>query len=102
MSPTTSDFSQILELQQYRKLYEEQEEKQQLQLAEKDEAADNLTQKLSEREQQIHETQVKVQELQAEQEKMRSEYNRLRTEAQEKIDKLADRIKELNKRLLDK
>ena len=31
---------------------------------------------------------------------MRGDYNRLRTEAQEKIDKLMDRIKELNNRLM--
>ena len=31
---------------------------------------------------------------------MKGDYNRLRTEAQEKIDKLMDRIKELNQRLL--
>ena len=34
MSPSTADFSQIMELQQYRKLYEEQEEKAKLQMAE--------------------------------------------------------------------
>ncbi len=101
MSPTTSDFSQILELQQYRKLYEEQEEKQKLQLAEKDGSIGELEQTVSEREQQIHVAQAKIQELQEQQEKMRGEYNRLRTEAQEKIDKLAERIKELNQRLLE-
>ena len=31
---------------------------------------------------------------------MRGDYNRLRSEAQEKIDKLMDRIKELNNRLM--
>ena len=31
---------------------------------------------------------------------MRSEYNRLRDEAQGKIDKLSERIKELNQRLM--
>ena len=36
---STSDFSEIVELQQFKKLYEEQEDKQKLQLAEKDEHA---------------------------------------------------------------
>jgi prefoldin subunit 5 len=31
---------------------------------------------------------------------MRNEYSRLRKEAQEKIDKLSERIKELNQRLV--
>ena len=33
-------------------------------------------------------------------ERMRGDYNRLRQEAQEKIDKLMERIKELNQRLI--
>ncbi|MGH7341571.1 MAG: type IV pilus twitching motility protein PilT, partial [Candidatus Rokuibacteriota bacterium] len=37
MSPSTSDFSQILELQQFRRMYEEQEEKTKIRLAERDE-----------------------------------------------------------------
>ena len=41
-----------------------------------------------------------MQELHGEMDKMRADYNRLRQEAQEKIDKLMDRIKELNQRLI--
>jgi hypothetical protein len=33
---------------------------------------------------------------------MKNDYNRLRAEAQEKIDKLMERIKELNQRLIGK
>ena len=35
-----------------------------------------------------------------ERERMRNDYNRLRQEAQEKIDKLMERIKELNQKLV--
>ncbi len=35
-----------------------------------------------------------------ERERLRGDYNRLRQEAQEKIDKLMERIKELNQRLM--
>jgi len=34
--------------------------------------------------------------------KLRNEYSRLRKEAQEKIDKLSERIKELNQKLIGK
>ena len=42
----------------------------------------------------------RIQEMHAENERMRGDYNRLRQEAQEKIDKLMERIKELNQRLI--
>jgi len=100
MSPTTADFSQILELQQFRKLYEEQEEKHKLMIAERDETADTLRHTIGDRDQEIQQAHEQIQELQAQQEKMRSEYNRLRQEAQEKIDKLSERIKQLNQRLM--
>ena len=42
MSPSTADFAEILMLQQYRKLYEEQEEKNKLRMAEKDDRIGEL------------------------------------------------------------
>ena len=42
MSPSTADFSQIMELQQYRKLYEEQEEKFKIQMKDKEEEVNRL------------------------------------------------------------
>ncbi len=100
MSPSTADFSEILMLQQYRKLYEEQEEKTKLRLAEKDERIADLESTISGRDIQIRELDKRIHEIMAEVERMRGDYNRLRTEAQEKIDKLMDRIKELNQRLI--
>ncbi len=100
MSPAPSDFSQILELQQFRKLYEEQEEKTKIQLAEKETQLAGIEEDLREREQRIQQLTAQLQDSTQELEKMRGEYNRLRREAQEKIDKLAERIKELNQRLM--
>ncbi|HNZ96974.1 MAG TPA: PilT/PilU family type 4a pilus ATPase [Thermoanaerobaculia bacterium] len=100
MSPSTADFSEILELQQYRKLYEEQEEKIKLRIAEKDEQIAGLETAISSREQQLRELERRLQEAMSEAEKSRGDFNRLRQEAQEKIDKLMERIKELNQRLM--
>ncbi|MCZ7651304.1 MAG: hypothetical protein M5U13_09145 [Thermoanaerobaculia bacterium] len=100
MSPSTADFSEILALQQYRKLYEEQEEKTKIRVAEKEERIADLETAVASRDQQLRELERRVQEALHEVEKMRGDYNRLRQEAQEKIDKLMERIKELNQRLM--
>ncbi len=100
MSPATSDFSQILELQQYRKLYEEQEEKFRIRLSDKDAQMQQLEATMSERDVQIQQLNARLEEMTNQLEKLRGEYGRLRKEAQEKIDKLSDRIKQLNQRLL--
>ncbi|NJL29144.1 MAG: PilT/PilU family type 4a pilus ATPase [Thermoanaerobaculia bacterium] len=95
----TSDFAEIQELRQFRKLYEEQEVKQKEMLAEKDEEIEHVRRIVSEREQAIHEQDARIQEMKQEVERMRGDYARLRDEAQQKIDKLMDRIRELNQRL---
>ncbi|MBV8202973.1 MAG: hypothetical protein JOZ15_20335, partial [Acidobacteria bacterium] len=100
MSPVTSDFSQIVELQQFKRLYEEQEEKNKLRLTEKDEEIEHLQGLIRSRDQQIEEFQARLQEMAQDRERLRGDYNRLRQEAQEKIDKLMERIKELNQRLM--
>jgi twitching motility protein PilT len=100
LSPTTSDFSQITELQQFKRLYEEQEEKIKLKLAEKDEQIVAFQQVIRQRDQQIEEIMAKMGEASQERERLRGDYARLRQEAQEKIDKLMERIKELNQKLM--
>ena len=95
----TSDFAEIQELQQFRKLYEEQEIKNEERLAEKDEHAGLLQQTIDDRDQEIRDLQGRVEEMKQEAERMRGEYTRLREEAQQKMDKLMDRIRELNQRL---
>jgi len=98
--PTTSDFSQIVELLQFRKLFEEQEEKVKLRLAEKDQEIGEMQSAVSARDRQLEDLSQRLQEAAQEREKLRGDYARLRQEAQEKIDKLMERIKELNQRLM--
>ena len=100
MAPSSADFSEILELQQFKKLYEEQEDKQKLQLSEKDEELSHLNTQIRQREGDITQLNGRVGELGEEIERMSGDYQRLRDEAQGKIDKLMERIKELNQRLL--
>ncbi|MEM7050735.1 MAG: PilT/PilU family type 4a pilus ATPase [Acidobacteriota bacterium] len=100
MSPSTADFSQILELQEFRRLYEEQEEKVKIRIADKDQAIAESQAIVSDRDERIQELSDKVDEMNEEAERMRNDYNRLRQEAQEKIDKLNKRIKELNQKLM--
>ena len=96
----TSDFSQILELQQFRRLYEEQDEKTKIALAGKDEEIEGLQTQLSERDAQLSELRQRGQQVAEEKDKLSADYERLRKEAQEKIDKLRERIKELNQRVV--
>jgi len=100
MSPSTADFAEILMLQQYRKLYEEQEEKNRLRMTEKDDRIGELETALGARSDQIRDVEKRLQDMHGEMDKMRADYNRLKQEAQEKIDKLMERIKELNQRLM--
>ncbi|HEX3555361.1 MAG TPA: PilT/PilU family type 4a pilus ATPase, partial [Thermoanaerobaculia bacterium] len=98
--PVTSDFSQIVELLQFRKLFEEQEEKVKLRLAEKDQEIGEIQAALTGRDRQLEDLGQRLQEAAQDREKLRGDYARLRQEAQEKIDKLMERIKELNQRLM--
>ncbi len=100
MNPSTADFSEILALQQYKKLYEEQEEKTKLKMADKDERIADLQGVIDDRDERLRSLEQRIQDMQSEAEKMKADYTRLRQEAQEKIDKLMDRIKELNQRLI--
>ena len=95
-----SDFSQILELMEIRKLYEEQEEKNRLRMGEKDEMIKTLEQTIADRDQSLGQLRDEADEARKQREKMKAEYDRLRTEAQEKIDKLGERIRQLNQKLL--
>ncbi len=94
-----ADFAEIQELQQYRKLYEEQEEKNKQRIGEKDDEIQHLHQLLSDRDQQLRDLDGQLQEMRQEAERMRGDFARLRDEAQQKINKLMERIKELNDRI---
>ncbi len=94
-----SDFAEIQDLQQYRKLYEEQEEKTRLSLAEKEEHMGQLNAMIGDRDQKLQDMEGRFVEMKQEAERMRNDYGRLKAEAQGKIDKLNERIRELNQRL---
>ena len=100
MSPSTADFSEIIELQQFKRLYEEQEEKQKLQLAERDDQLRHWQGEVAAREDRLRELDERMNEMRQEMERMRGDYKRLKDEAQQKIEKLMERIKELNQRLM--
>ena len=99
MSPSTADFSQIMELHQYRKLYEEQEEKFKIRMTRtrKKRSIGRLDHTIADRDNQIQElAHADGRDGAVKPTNCVNEYARLRKEAQEKIDKLSERIKELN------
>ena len=98
--PNTADFAAILELQEFKRLYEEQEEKIRIRMQEKEEQIAGLHAAIRQRDEQTEEVKARLQEMAQDRERLRGDYNRLRQEAQEKIDKLMERIKELNQRLM--
>ena len=100
MSPSTSDFSQILELQEYRRMYEEQEEKVKVRMGQKDEEIGHLRSEIQSRDTKLQELTDELQQAAEERDRMKADYQRLRQEAQEKIDKLMERIKELNQKIM--
>src|SRR6185436_7898198 len=69
----TSDFSEIVELQQFRRLYEEQEEKVKLTLAEKAEEIAALHEAIRERDLQQEELGRRLGEMSADREKLRGD-----------------------------
>jgi twitching motility protein PilT len=98
--PNTADFAAIVELQEYKRLFEEQEEKIRIRMQEKDAEIAGLHTAIRQRDEQTEEVKARLQEMAQDRERLRGDYNRLRQEAQEKIDKLMERIKELNQRLM--
>jgi twitching motility protein PilT len=98
--PNTADFAAILELQEFKKLYEEQEEKIRIRMDEKEHEIGGLHAAIRQRDEQMEEVKARLQEMAQDRERLRGDYNRLRQEAQDKIDKLMERIKELNQRIV--
>jgi twitching motility protein PilT len=100
MSPSYSDFSQITELMDIKRLYEEQEEKYKLKLHEKDEEIEGLRHDLDFRNQLLEEKSATFADKDDEIARLRADAERLRSDAQSKINQLQERIKELNQKLL--
>ena len=100
--PSQSDFSQILELMEIKKLYDEQQENFRHQLLTKDEQIEQLRHDLEFRDRQLAETGAGGSEKDEEIDRLRTELERLRGDAQMKIGQLQERIKELNQKLMGK
>jgi chromosome segregation ATPase len=100
MAPTYSDFSQITELMDIKRLYEEQEVQWRQRLADKDEQLENLRHDLEYRAQQLSQQENGFTAKDEEIARQRGEMERLRADAQAKIGQLQERIKELNQKLM--
>jgi chromosome segregation ATPase len=100
MAPSYSDFSQITELMDIKRLYEEQEVQWRQRLADKDEELENLRHDVDFLRQQIQQVQSSRSQNDEEIARMRADNERLRADAQAKIGQLQERIKELNQKLM--
>ncbi|MEA2570855.1 MAG: twitching motility protein PilT [Acidobacteriota bacterium] len=100
MAPSYSDFSQITELMDIKRLYEEQEVQWRTRLADKDEEIENVRHDLEWRAQQTAAQQSGVAVKDEEIAKLKADNDRLRADAQAKITQLQERIKELNQKLM--
>jgi twitching motility protein PilT len=101
MSPSPADFSQITELLETKRLYEEMEERHQVKLTEKDEQIQALEADLAAIRDQAEESSGSSEDLRREAEIARSEVQRVRDESQQKINALNERIRELNQQIQD-
>jgi twitching motility protein PilT len=100
MAPSYSDFSQITELMDIKRLYEEQEVQWRQRLAEKDEEITNLRHDMEWRVQAAQQQAASSPAQAEEVARMKAENERLRADAQAKITQLQERIKELNQKLM--
>ncbi len=100
MAPSYSDFSQITELMDIKRLYEEQESQWRQRLADKDEEIENLKRDMEFQSQQFAQQQNAHSSKDDEIARIKGEMDRLRADAQAKIAQLQERIKELNQRLM--
>ena len=99
MAPSPADFSQITELLETKRLYEEMEERHRSKIQEKDEQIEALEADLTALREQVQETSGNTDDLRREAEIARSEVQRAREEAQQKINALNERIRELNQQI---
>jgi twitching motility protein PilT len=100
MAPSYSDFSQITELMDIKRLYEEQEVQWRQRLGEKDEELEGLRHDLDYLRTQAAQNQGGDRQKDEEIARLKVEMERLRNDAQTKIGQLQERIKELNQKLM--
>jgi len=95
-----NDFSAIVQLMDVKHLYEEQEERWKIRIAEKDAEIAAVAAKLDQAAQHGEGSSQTIAGLEEEIERLRSENERVQREAQAKILQLNERIRELNQRVL--
>ena len=100
MAPSYSDFSQITELMDIKRLYEEQESQWRQRLTDKDEELEGLRHDIDFLRTQVTQNQGGDKQKDEEIARLRAETERLRADAQAKITQLQERIKELNQKLM--
>jgi twitching motility protein PilT len=100
MAPSYSDFSQITELMDIKRLYEEQEVQWRQRMVDKDEELENLRHDVDFLRTQVSQSQGGDRQKDEEVARLRAESERLRADAQAKIAQLQERIKELNQKLM--
>ncbi len=99
MAPSPADFSQITELLEIKKLYEEIEERHRSKLAEKDEQITALDGEVTDLRRRLDESAGGSDDMRRLVEQAQAETQRVRDESNQKIAALNERIRELNARL---
>jgi twitching motility protein PilT len=100
MAPSYSDFSQITELMDIKRLYEEQESQWRQRLSDKTEEIEGLRHDTEYLRSQLAQQSGGQNQKDEEIARLRAETERLRADAQAKIAQLQERIKELNQKLM--
>ena len=95
-----NDFSQITQLIEIKRLYEEQEEKWKLRLSEKDEELNKYMVELRDQRKVIEGRDQVLTDVEGENNRLKADNERVSREFQQKIAQLNERIKELNQRLV--
>jgi twitching motility protein PilT len=96
MAEPLSDFSKILELQEIKRLYDEQHERHASELAERDDEITRLREDLAQLTQQESEGNGEVDKLNEENERLNRQIQLLRGDYEAKVDRLNARIRELS------
>ena len=99
MAPSPSDFSQITELLEIKRLYEELEERHRSKLQEKDDQIADLEAELTDLRTESSSSSGELEELRRQVEQAKAETLRVRAESEQKINGLNERIRDLNQRL---
>jgi twitching motility protein PilT len=95
-----NDFSAIVQLMDTKKLYEEQEEKWRIRLADKDEEIAKLEHQMNDKDRTVEGRSQTISEMEDEIQRLKTENDRIQKEGAQKIGQLNERIKELNQRVM--